>query len=118
MHPLHGEILRMIEDATQGMTEEQLAYRQPEKWSSANILEHLSMTFGGTARRMQRCADANEMSSERPNIKQRAIDFIVLDVRYFPGGRKAPEQVTPEGKMGGQQAITLLRQNLAAMDKA
>ena len=39
----------MLTSATAGMTEEQLLWHPEGKWSTAEILEHLSKTYTGTA---------------------------------------------------------------------
>ena len=118
MHPLHQKILKMIEGATEGMSEEQLTHHEAEKWSAATILEHLSMAYGGTAKAMQRCAEAGKPLGEVPNLKQRIIDMVVLELKFFPEGRKAPKQVTPTGGLGGMESLEGIKQNLAAMDAA
>ena len=46
--------LEEIQRATEGMSADQLAWHPPGKWSSADILEHLTLTFTGTAKGMRR----------------------------------------------------------------
>ena len=118
MHPLHEKVLKMIECATEGMNEEQLLHHESDKWSAATILEHLSMAYSGTARAMQKCAEAGKPMGDVPSAKQKVVDFVVLDLKYFPEGRKAPKQVTPTGSLGGMEAVTSIKKSLAAMDDA
>src|SRR3954470_22818457 len=85
------EILTAID----GMSVEELGWHPRGKWSSAQILEHLTMTFSGTAKGMQRVLAAGKNGNPRPTLKQRFFIFIVTGIGYFPSGRQAPEMVVP-----------------------
>jgi hypothetical protein len=50
MHPDLQHIQQAIDHAVRGMSSEQLAWHQNGKWSAAAILEHLSLTYSGTAK--------------------------------------------------------------------
>ena len=63
MNPIFAETLAAIDAATNGMTEEQLTFHPEGKWSTAEILEHLSLAFGGTARGFERA-------------RQHALDYV------------------------------------------
>src|SRR4051812_33926180 len=117
MNPIFAETLAAIDSATQGMTEEQLTYHPEGKWSSAQILEHLSMAFGATARGFEKALAAGKPQGDLPNLKQRVIDMVVLNIGYFPRGRTAPAMVTPKGEIGGLVALAQIRENLRLMDK-
>jgi hypothetical protein len=118
VNPIFAEILAAIDSATQGMTEEQLAYHPEGKWSSAQILEHLSLAFGATARGFERALAAGKPQGDLPSLKQRVIDILILNVGYFPRGRTAPVMVTPKGEIGGLAALAQIRENLRLMDRA
>jgi hypothetical protein len=118
MNPVFAEILTAIDSATQGMTEEQLTCRPEGKWNSAQILEHLSLAFGGTAKAFERAVAEGKPLGDKPNFAQRIKDFLVLEIGYFPKGRTAPTVVTPKGEMGGLEALAHIRENLVRMDKA
>jgi hypothetical protein len=117
MQALLEKALEEIDSATEGMTEEQLLFHHEGKWSSAQILEHLSMAFGHTIRGLNRCLEAGKMLGDRPNLKQRIFHLIVLDLQHFPTGRNAPAMVVPTGRLGGKEAVNAIRNNLIEMDK-
>jgi hypothetical protein len=118
MHPMFAEALAAIDSATAGMTEEQLTFHPEGKWSSAQILEHLSIAFGGTAKMLEKCLKEGKPLGDFPNLKQRLFGLILLDLGYFPKGRTAPAGVTPKGQLGGMEALAQIRANLIQMDKA
>lgn len=106
-----------IEGATRGMSAEQLERHPEGKWSAAGILEHLSITFGGTARLMRKCMEGGKPLGSAPTLKQRLAVMLVTGWGYFPTGRPAPEFARPKG-MSGEAALQTIRENLAAMDQA
>ncbi len=61
-----------IDSATQNMSEADMALRPSEgKWSVAEILEHLSLTYKGTAKNMERSLAAGKPLGGKPSLKQR-----------------------------------------------
>jgi len=106
-----------IEAATRGMSAEQLDQHPEGKWSAAGILEHLSITYGGTARLMRKCLEGGKPLGSSPTFKQRFAAWVVTGVGYFPTGRPAPEFAQPKG-LSGEAALQTIRENLAAMDQA
>ena len=106
-----------IEAATRGMTAEQLVQHPEGKWSAAGILEHLSITFGGTARLMRKCMEGGKPLGSAPTLTQRFATLLVTGWGYFPTGRPAPEFARPQG-LSGEAALQTIRENLASMDQA
>jgi hypothetical protein len=106
-----------IETATAGMSAEQLERHPEGKWSAAGILEHLSITFGGTARLMRKCMEGGKPLASAPTLKQRLAVQLVTGWGYFPTGRPAPEFSRPQG-LSGEAALQTIRQNLVSMDQA
>lgn len=118
---MHNEKFAAIEatvdQATEDMTEPQLQFRPAGKWSSAEILEHLALTYGGTARVFEkRLAEGPQGGAPTP--KQMIGQVLTLDLGVFPFRRKSPEPVAPKGKVGGAEALGLLKSNLKKMDDA
>jgi hypothetical protein len=118
MHPLHQQIHQAIAHATSGMTEEQLLFRPEGKWSSAHILEHLSLTYSLTARALERCLREGKPSGGAPSVKQRLMAFTVTSAGLFPPGRKSPPMVEPKGSLGGLESVQKIQEALIAMDRA
>jgi DinB superfamily len=114
----HLQRLRVaIDSATQNMSEADLALRPSEgKWSVAEILEHLSLTYKGTSKNMGKSLAAGKPLGGRPSVKQRLIDVLVLDIGYLPTGRDSPEGAKPKG-MPGDEVLSEIRTRLANMDE-
>src|SRR6185312_3469479 len=91
MHPLTEKIREAIATTTEGLTEEQLRRHPEGKWDSASILEHLALTYGGTARVMEKCVREGRPLATSPTVRHLAAQLLVLRFSYIPGGRKAPE---------------------------
>ena len=106
-----------IEAATRGMSAEQLERHPEGKWPAAGILEHLSITYGGTARLMRKCLEGGKPLGSAPTFKQRFAAWVVTGLGYFPTGRPAPEFAQPKG-LGGEAALQSIRENLTTMDQA
>lgn len=117
MHPLLQEVLEDIQNATTGMTEEQLNYRPEGKWSAAEVLEHLALTYEQTSRGADKVLSLGRNIGDDPTLMQRMMQMVVLDLRRFPQGRKSPERVVPQGKVGGLEAVARIRESLIAMDQ-
>ena len=98
------------------MTAEQLAWHPEEKWSSAEILEHLSLAYSRTVDRMKALLEQGTPEVRRRTFREWAGGLIVLKLERIPPGRKAPETVAPRG-MAPEQALTSAQSNLAELDR-
>lgn len=117
MHPFLQQARQAIEEAVHGMNREQLQRHPEGKWSTAEVLEHLSIAFGGTMRGLRRCLEAGKPGATPPSLYQRLGKLLVVDVGYFPPGRPAPEFTRPRG-MDPEQVLPQLLRNLEDMDRA
>lgn len=117
MHSYLQRVQQSIDDAVQGMSLKDLTWHREGKWSVADILEHLSLTYSGTAKGLQRCLQAGCPSITPPTGRQRAAGFVVTRLRYMPPGRKAPAMVIPKGA-APETVLADLRRNMAAADEA
>lgn len=81
----------------------------------AEILEHLSLTYKGTVKNMERSLAAGKPLGGKPTVKQRLINVLVLDLGYLPTGRNSPEGAKPKG-MSGDQVLGEIRTRLANMN--
>lgn len=86
-----------IASATQGMRIEELTRHPEGKWSAAEVLEHLYLTYTGTAKSFSRCLEAGKPMAAKPTPRQRLQAWVVLRMGYFPVGREAPERTRPRG---------------------
>ena len=104
-----------IKRATEGMTTEQLAWHPKGKWSAAEVLEHLTLTFSGTVRGMQKVLASPDNGAAQRTLQQRLATWIVIDIGYFPKGRPAPSMTVPQGTDPAGAVASILR-NLTEMD--
>jgi uncharacterized protein DUF1569 len=93
------QLQKELEDAMAGATPADLAKGPAGKWSSGQILEHLYLTYRGTNKGIQKCLETAAPLATRATFKQRVQGFVVLDLGYFPNGRKSPERVIPRGML-------------------
>lgn len=114
----HLERLReAIASATYGMTTEDLTRHPEGKWSVAEILEHLYLTYTGTTKGFERCLQAGSPLASSPTLKQRVSTALVAELGYFPAGRQAPERTRPRG-MAAEKVVAEIGSKIAAMDQA
>jgi hypothetical protein len=107
--------LNEIRRATEGMTPDQLTWHPDGKWSAAQILDHLTLTFAGTAKAMERALSGSETGVQKRTLKSRLSALIVTEIGYFPSGRKSPEMVLPQ-KNDGVNAVATIVKELTGMD--
>jgi len=112
--------LRRLQDAvasaTLGMTTDDLA-RHPEcKWSCAQVLEHLYLTYNGTVKGFERVLHEGKPLARTPAMQDRMRTFVVTGLGHLPGGRKAPERTQPRG-MAPDEVMREIGPRIEAMDK-
>ncbi len=86
-----------LEDAIGGANPSALAQAPAGKWSAAQILEHLFLTYKNSNRGIAKCLEQGAPLATRATLKQRLAALMVVKLGYLPGGRKAPERLTPRG---------------------
>ncbi|HEY6249718.1 MAG TPA: DinB family protein [Candidatus Angelobacter sp.] len=116
LSPALQEAMDAIARAIEGMTDEQLSWHPDGKWSSAGILEHLSLAYARTAERMKLVPQQDKLDIRRGTLREWFGALIVLKLGQIPPGRKAPEGLSPKG-VSPRQAIASIQQNLAEMDE-
>lgn len=109
--------LDRIEQVTRGVPVDLLRRHPPGKWSAAEVLGHLTLTFISTAKLMRRHLETARPAADRPNWKQRAARWGVIGAGLFPKGRPAPEFAVPKDVVA-DDALPQFREALAVMDKA
>jgi len=105
-----------LEDATRGASPSGLVQAPFGKWSPAQILEHLFLTYTNTTRGTAKCLERGAPLATAATLKQRLAALVVVNFEYLPAGRKAPERSTPRGMSPEevQQAIVPELQRMAA----
>ena len=105
-----------IASATRGMTAEDLQRHPEGKWSTAEVLEHLYLTYTGTVKAFERCLEAGKPLARTPLLKDRVRAFVVTELGHLPEGRKAPERTRPRG-MQGDEITREIGPRISAMDE-
>lgn len=105
-----------IAAATQAMTLDELLRHAPGKWSVAEVLEHLFLTYTGTTRGFTRCLEAGKPLAGPLTLKQRVAIAAVTGAGYFPSGRKAPKQTEPKG-LSAETVMAGIGPQIVAMDE-
>lgn len=101
-----------ITAAVDGLTPEQLTWCREGKWNTAQILEHLYLTYTGTIKGFERCLAAGQPIARPPNWSDRAKTFVVVGCGYLPEGRKAPKPAVPRGLFSSLPLSEILSQAL------
>lgn len=117
MHKHLQRVEQAIDNTLQGMSNEQLAWHKEGKWSAADILEHLSFTYSGSAMLLERCIRNGLISANVPIWSQRLRAFLVTVLHYMPTGWQSPSMVAPKGSPP-EIVITEVRRQLLAADDA
>jgi Protein of unknown function (DUF1569) len=106
---------RELEEATRGVSAEEMAQAPAGKWSAAHIVEHLFLTYKATNHVLDKCLQAGAPLATRPTLRQRMSALVVVNLGHMPGGRQSPERVAPRG-MPLEEVQQSLRPELQAMD--
>ena len=106
---------QLLESAVEGMSSEQLSWHLPGKWSAAQVLEHLNLTYTGTTRGFEKVIGGDMPIATPPSVRQRALTFLVVGLGYLPAGIDAPRMVQPKG-LPAEQVRNEIWVKLAAMD--
>jgi len=93
---LRLEILKQnLESAVEGMSSEQFSWHPPGKWSAAEVLEHLYLTYTGTILGFERVLRKGKALGSRASIRQHVLTVVVVGLGHMPNGLKAPTIVQP-----------------------
>jgi DinB superfamily len=69
----------------------------PGKWSAAELLEHLYLTYTATTKGFERVAAAGKSLATSSTWPQRLRTFVVVGCGYMPDGAEAPAVSRPRG---------------------
>jgi hypothetical protein len=86
-----------LEGALAGVSGEDLLKAPAGKWSPAQILEHLYLTYKGTNLGIAKCMKDGKPLATKSSMKHRVGKLVVLSFAHMPEGRKSPERALPKG---------------------
>lgn len=111
--------LRRLQDAinsvTNGMDVAALTQHPDGKWCTAQILEHLYLTYAGSVKGFERCLQEGRPLARAVTLKERLAILLVTNLGYFPEGRQAPGRTIPRG-MPASEVVKATAEKLATMD--
>jgi|SRR5580698_8659116 hypothetical protein len=105
-----------ITSATDGMDIAALTRHPEGKWSAAQVLEHLHLTYSGSVKGFERCLHEGRPLVHTATFKERVATLVVTSLAYFPEGRKAPDRTIPRG-MPAEEVVKAIGDKLSAMDE-
>jgi len=88
-------------------------------WSIQQIMEHLFLTYTAAAGVLQGRLDKGSPTKTTPNFRNRAQQYAVFRLGYFPTGRKAPSIVAPPvitHPLSGGELTRAAARDLAKLD--
>lgn len=97
MDPNLARLQNEIDRAIAQLCPEQMSRSRPGKWSIAEILEHLYLTYTGTTKGFERVLTDGRSLATKATWKQRGRAFVVVSLGYMPRGRKSPAVGLPRG---------------------
>lgn len=115
MDPKLAELQNVLADAIRGMSVEDLGRHADGKWSSAEILDHLNLTYLGTIKNFERCLASGQSRASADRSSERWQRIGVIGLGFFPPGRQSPERVRPRGTPA-EQLTKEIFENITRMD--
>lgn len=115
MSPELEFIRRETERATRGGSPEALLQAPDGKWNSAQILQHLLLTYTATTKGLLRTMEAGQPQRGAPDLLQRLRRFYVLAIGRFPSGVEAPQHTVPRQEPS-DESLHRFNDALVAMD--
>lgn len=104
-----------IDDAAERLSVETLERKTAGRWSTAEILEHLTLAFTANAAALDKALASGELRARRPSLKQTLGRILVVDLGYFPRV-EAPSMTRPNGTVPADRALPAIREALEALD--
>ena len=117
MHADLEHILELVAGATASLPAEQMDVHRPGKWSIAQILEHLEKTYASTAYILNRCVEQRQTKGKPTTFGQRVGAWVVVDLGYFPSGRRSADVALPTGTPAAE-VVAALDTSLHELDRA
>jgi hypothetical protein len=117
MHRDIEHTLALVETEAGELDAVQLGWHPPDKWSAAQILEHLSRTYSATAYILNRCCDQGRSKARSRTLRDRLGTLVVVELGRFPTGVAAPAATRPAG-LPALEALAAVRGSLGALDQA
>jgi hypothetical protein len=101
--------------ATRDFAEEHWLRAPEGKWNSAQILEHLLLSYTGTTKGLMRAMESGQPLARKPTVPDRVRAFVLARVGFIVPGGTSPKQTTPRGVLP-PGSVQKFNDGLVAMD--
>ena len=109
------QIRQEVERVISGSSELNWRQAPPGKWTSAQIFEHLLLTYTGTTKGLRRVLESGHPLASVCNLAAPVRKFVVTKLGWMPAGRTAFKQICPEDGLDAQ-SMRRFYDALVAMD--
>ena len=109
------QIRRKVERVAGAMSWDDWRYAPPGKWSCAQILEHLLLSYTATTKGTQTAIQMGKPLGGQPRLRDRLATFYVARLGLLPSGLTAPKRTTPQ-EGSGVESLRQFNDALVAMD--
>lgn len=116
--PYLDRCLNVILDATAGLTPDAAATRTGDRWTVVEIVEHLQRAYSGTAKGFERSLEKGAPLATPATFAQSVRTFALINLGYFPEGRRAPKHIMPTGAIALPEVIAGVKKDLTWLDAA
>ena len=116
MDPYLHRLQETIASSVHDIGHEDLVRHPEGKWSTAEILEHLYLTYTATVKGCERCLASSPSSTPR-SFRKRLITFVVVGCGHMPNGRKASKQNSPRG-LAADEVLAKIGPQVGILDEA
>ena len=90
------ELSKLLESTTTGLDDEDLLRAPQGKWCAAEILEHLRLTYTGTAKMLERNRDQAIVEPAQTDERVGVARRLIFEQGSFFEGLQAPPFATPK----------------------
>ena len=114
---MDGHLKRLQREIDAVVAGTSAGYRLPDagKWSAAEVLEHLYLSYTGTIKGFERVRDSGNLSQTHPTWKHKFGTLLVVGIGYFPSGRESPATARPRG-LPPEQVRTDISASISRLD--
>lgn len=116
MDPRLARLQREVASSIAGLSPRELTRSAPGKWCSAEILEHLYLTYTGTIKGFSRLLETGESLASKATWTHRGRSLVVTGLGYMPCGRKSPAVALPRG-ISPEKVTSEIENIIAQMDE-
>jgi len=109
------QLWRELEETMTSCSPEHIGNGPEGKWTPAQVLEHLYLTYHNTNKGLAKCLEKGTPLGTRASLRHRLSTLLVVNLAYFPKGRKSPERAVPKG-MAAEEVLRAILPEIQQMD--